>query len=354
LPVTLFTLWNVIAAFYGVSGFVAWVFGFLTYLLGVGYYLGAAVFSKGPRQIETLLRRWVWVGVPIAVLGILIFFTVGSRVFGLSGGPNTYAAYVQMLFPLVVVFARRERGWKAVAWWALIPIYLGAMLSTGSRGGLIGTGVVGLYVLFTLPRVPAHRRAVIAVIGIAAMVGVFLLFGVFSADRFSIGAILNSKGTGRIAIWSGAIQVLQGHWVLGLGLGGFNINAIYLLQNTSNVDLSILSNRTVQAQGGIVAQNLYLQIVLDMGLIGLVLYLGVICTTLKNLWDLRKTEWGDMAWAFAGALIGGLVAGMFASQYNQKFVWLIIGLAASGFVRRRLTPPHGAVIAPSPVETAGV
>ncbi len=68
---------------------------------------------------------------------------------------------------------------------------------------------------------------------------------------------------------------------------------------------------------------------------------------------LRHTEWGDLAWAFGGALLGGLVAGMFASQYNQKFVWLIIGLAASGFVRRRLTAPHGARVATS-VAPAGV
>jgi O-antigen ligase len=142
--------------------------------------------------------------------------------------------------------------------------------------------------------------------------------------------------------------------VFGLGLGGFSPNAVVLIQNTNNVDLSILANNQVQAQGGIVAQNLYLQIILDMGLIGMVLYVGIISTTLTNLWDLRKTEWGDLAWAFGGALLGGLVAGMFSSQYNQKFVWLIIGLAASGYVRHRLTPPHGARAAAARAEMAAV
>jgi hypothetical protein len=352
LPVALLTIWAVASAFYAVSGLNLWALNLGTFMLGVAYYLGAAVFSKGPQQIETLLRRWVLLGVPIAVLGLLIFLLLGSRVFGLTGGPNTYAAYVQMLIPLVVVFARRASGWKRVGYWALIPIYLGALLSTGSRGGLIGTGVVGVYVLLTLPRVPLRRRAIIAIFGFAGMVGVFLLFGLLSSDRFSIGAILSSRGTGRLDIWKAALQVLQGHWIFGLGLGGFSPNAIVLIQNTNNVNLAILQNTEVVQQGGIVAQNVYLQLMLDLGIIGLVLYLGVICSTLKNLWDLRKTEWGDMAWAFGGALLGGLVAGMFASQYNQKFVWLIIGLAASNYVRRRLTAPHGARSQTHLVETA--
>jgi hypothetical protein len=352
LPVALLTVWAVISACYAVSALSLWALNFGTYMLGFAYFLGAATFSKGPKQIETLLRRWVLLGTPIALLGLLIFFTLGSRVFGLTGGPNTYAAYVQMLIPLVVVFARRSSGWKQAGYYALIPIYLGALLSTGSRGGLIGTFVVGVYVLFTLPRVPIRRRAIVAVIGIAAMVGVFLLFGVLSADRFSIGAILSSRGTGRLDIWKAALQVLAGHWVFGLGLGGFSPNAIVLIQNTNNVNLAILQNNEVVQQGGIVAQNVYLQLLLDLGIIGLVLYLSIIGATLKNLWDLRKTEWGDMAWAFGGALLGGLVAGMFASQYNQKFVWLIFGVAASNFVRRRLTAPKGSRVATQYVETA--
>jgi O-antigen ligase len=352
LPVALLTLWAIASAVYAVSGLNLWALNLGTFMLGVAYYLGAAVFQKGPKQIETLLRRWVWLGAPIALLGLLIFFTLGNRVFGLSGGPNTYAAYVQMLIPLVVVFARRETGRMRWAYWALIPVYLGALLSTGSRGGLIGTAVVGVFVLVTLPGVSASRRLMIAVLGLASMVGLFFLFGILSPDRFSVAAILSSRGTGRLDIWKAALQVLQGHWIFGLGLGGFSPNAIVLIQNTNNIDLSILQNQQVVQQGGIVAQNIYLQLMLDLGIIGLVLYLGIICSTLKNLWDLRRTEWGDLAWAFMGALLGGLVAGMFASQYNQKFVWLIIGLAASNFVRRRLTAPHGARSETHPVETA--
>ncbi len=136
--------------------------------------------------------------------------------------------------------------------------------------------MVGVYVLFTLPHVSRQRRVVVAVVGLAGMVGVFLLFGIFSPDRFSILAILSSRGTGRLDIWKAAIQVLHGHWVFGLGLGGFSPNAIVLLQNTTNVDLAILQNNEVVQPGGIVAQNLYLQIMFDMGIIGLVLYVGII------------------------------------------------------------------------------
>jgi hypothetical protein len=344
VPVALLTTWAFAGAFYitAYSTFTVWFFQFLTFCLGVAYYLGAAIFHKGPKQIETLLRRWMWMGAPIALLGLLIFFTLGNRIFGLTGGPNTYAAYVQMLMPLIVVFARRSEGWRRWAYWSLIPVYLGALLSSGSRGGLIGTAVVGVYVLLTLPRVTPERRLVVVVGGLASMVGLFFLFGVLSPDRFSVAAIIASRGTGRLDIWHAAFQVLHTHWLFGIGIGGFSPNAVTILQNSNNTNLQLLNSQEVRDSGGIVAQNLYLQIMLDMGAIGLALYIGIIATTIKNLWDLRNTEWGELAWAFIGSLIGGLVAGMFASQYNQKFVWLIIGIAASGFIRQRLTAPRSA------------
>ena len=57
---------------------------------------------------------------------------------------------------------------------------------------------------------------------------------------------------------------------------------------------------------------------------------------MKNLWDLRRTAWSGLVWAFQGVLIALLVGEFFGTQLNQKFEWMIIGLAAGVYRRQRI------------------
>jgi O-antigen ligase len=341
LPIALMTAWAWAGGFYAMvtSGNGGWFLQFFTFMLGVAYGVGIAMFATGPEQLERLLKQFIWIGVPIAIIGIGIYFTLGNRIYGLTGSAATYAVDISQLFPLIIVFARREvsrrRRWM---YWAMLPVYVGALVATGARGGLIGTAVVLVYIFITLPGVRWQRRLINLVVGSALMVGAFYVAGILNPERFSFAAFTNDRGAGRLDIWGAAVPFAKQHWLTGVGMGGFSSKAIEIMQRSNNINLDLLSTNAVITQGGTNAQNLFLQIVLDMGFIGLVLYLGVIAAAFKNLWDLRKTRWADLSWAFTGALISGLVAGIFASQYNQKFMWVIIGAAGSVYYRRRLTP----------------
>jgi O-antigen ligase len=356
LPIALLIVWAWAGGLYSqtVSGAGGWFFSFLALFLGIAYALGIAVFLEGPEQLERLMRTWVLIGLPIAALGVVIFFTLGNRIFGLTGGPNTYATYVTEVLPFCVLFARRERGRGRVVMYAAILIYLGGLLATGSRGGMVGAAVVGMYIFATLPGISRSRRVVTIITGVLAMFALLFLFGLLNAERFSLGAILSDRGAGRLDIWNAGMQVMRDNWVIGLGLGGFASRAIQFLQLAENGQIGIIESKEVIEQGGINAHNLYLGLTLDMGVIGLTLYMAVVASAMKNLWDLRHTRWGDLAWAFQGTIIASLVAGMFGGAFNHKFLWLIVGAAASAYTRRRMTPRPGVrIVAARPV-VAGV
>lgn len=344
LPVYLVVAWAWAGGLYAsvTGGAGGWFFQFLTLFLGVAYYLAMAVFLEGPEQLEVHLRRFVIIGAPTAILGLGIFLTLGNRVFGFNGGPNTYAAYIVNILPFVVVFARREVGWRRLAFLSLIPIYLGGLLATGSRGGMLAVAVVGMYILVTMPGPRLRRRVVMVAIGLLGMFVAYQVFAILNPTRFSLGAITSDRGAGRADIWNAAVGVVRENPVFGLGLGGFSSRAIEFIQNAANGQIDVLNSKEVVEQGGINPHNLYLALMLDMGLIGLTLYLGAIAATMKNFWDLRHTRWGDMGWAFNGALIGVLFGGLFGAAYNQKFLWVGIGAAAAAFRLRRLTPPRSA------------
>ena len=344
VAVFLFTAWAWCGGFYGlaVSGTSGWLYQFFAYALGVCYWIAFAVLLEGPEQLLRLLRAWVWIGVPIALIAVVIYFTFGNRVFGFSGGPNQYAGYAVTTLPFILLFGREAKGRMRIAYFGIIPIYLGALLATGSRAGLLSGFVMGTYIVLTLPGVKLRRRVILVVAGFTGMLALAFLFALLNPERFSLAAIFSDRGAGRLDIWNAGMQVAREHWLFGLGLGGFAGNAIKFMQQANNTDITILGSEEVIAQGGINAHNVYLALVLDNGVIGLVLYLSIIAGALKNLWDLRKNpRWFGLTWAFTGAVITNLAAGMFGGALNSKFFWLSAGAAAGMYFRRRLTAPRG-------------
>jgi O-antigen ligase len=212
----------------------------------------------------------------------------------------------------------------------------------------------GVYILVTVPGVKPLPRLVGIVVGGIGMLGMAFLFAILNPERFSIAAIFSDRGAGRLDIWNAAIQVMEDHWIFGLGMGGFASNAIQFMQVANNGDITLLSSEQVIAQGGINAHNVYLALVLDSGIIGLVLYLTIIAGVLKNLWDLRRNpRWADLSWAFTGIVLVNLVGGMLGGALNGKFFWTIAGASAGYFVRRRLTPRRGSRPAVAPSASVG-
>ena len=85
------------------------------------------------------------------------------------------------------------------------------------------------------------------------------------------------------------------------------------------------------------AHNIYLQAALDLGVVGFVLYFGTLLVGMKNLWDMLKTEWYDVAWIGLGCITAFLAVGPFASGLNPKMPWAMVGIPGAYFVRRALT-----------------
>jgi O-antigen ligase len=296
-----------------------------------------ALFIKSPEQLFRLLRPFIITGVVIGALSAIVHYGLGYRSFGFTGGPNEYAVLNVEAVPVCVVMALRSRDLWRWFYWLAIPVFFIATLAAGSRSGLIAMMVVGVFccagrVGMTLGQ-RARWAALAAVIGIMA----FLLAGILDPTRFSLAGYASDRGGGRLDIWTAAILGLRTHWLVGYGIGGFQKHALELIQKATGASLDVARNSDFKDGNNIPAHSLFFAVVLDLGVIGVVLYFGAMLVAIKNLYDMLKTEWRELAWIGLGVFVAVIASGPFASSLNPKLQWAFTGLPGAYYVRRNLT-----------------
>ena len=335
LPIALVVLWCLLTVFWSadVAGFIT---GFLALFLGVAYAVLFAIFTESPEQMYRLLEGWVVVGVVIGLLSALVHYGLGYRSFGFTGGPNEYALYNVEAFPVCVVLATRSSGWKRLFFWAAIPVFFIGTLAAGSRGGLIGIGMITVFCMVTRPGMPASKRVLAGVASLFVVAAGILLAGILDPERFTLLAFVSDRGAGRLDIWSAGIVGLKEHWLLGYGIGGFARQALALVQRAGG-SLEVARQPNFRDQNNIPAHNMYLGVALDLGLVGFVIYFGAVGVAIKNLIDMLRSRWRDIAWIGLGVMVAVLGTGPFGSTINVKMQWAFMGLPGAYFVRRTLT-----------------
>jgi O-antigen ligase len=150
-----------------------------------------------------------------------------------------------------------------------------------------------------------------------------------------------AAGSGRLEIWQAAEAVIRDHPLFGTGYGSFPSESNYRLLNTPGVDLTYYYLRPTGAE----AHNLYLGTWAELGIVGLVLYVGMIVSTALTL--LRTARRARRVGAdFVARLANGLLVGLcswsitsfFLSTETARWFWIMLGLSLA---LPRLVPGDG-------------
>jgi O-antigen ligase len=218
---------------------------------------------------------------------------------------------------------------------AIMIVGLGA---TESRGGLIAALVA---VLCSLVLAKGHRQHVLGFVLLVA--GVAAMW--FAASPGALHRItgIDSSGSGRSEIWRIAWEVTQDHPIVGVGLDNFKVREPGYARRPGPLryDKYIIDRPHV-------VHNLYLQLLAETGVIGLVLFLVVAAGAMRAAWAAgrRFDELGDRA--FAGAsravLVGSiafLVAAFFLTDGFDSRLWVLLGMgpALLGIAMQRTQAP---------------
>jgi len=205
-----------------------------------------------------------------------------------------------------------------------VPLCVFAVFLTLSRGGLVALAASLVAAVFMAGR----RRGVVLTLAFAAVIAAVVYFGAFASVEARDRILELEGGTGRTDIWTVGWRMVEDQPLRGVGAGNFPIASIhYLLEPGALLrDDFIVDNPKV-------AHNTYLNVLAELGVVGLALFLAVIAF---SLWCAARalgvaSQAGDrqldvLARAMIVVLVGLLAADFFGSRQYSKQLWLLLSL----------------------------
>ena len=228
-------------------------------LVVVGGALAALILCGGQGVIEYLSGQHGQFGV--VQNGIVV-----GRIQGSFGHPNQYAGFLATLLPLAVAMLFTRRAPVLLRWMGAVGIAVGvsALVWSYSRGALAAI-VVGPVIWLIIVR---PRFAILA--GLLLALLVYLFAPSVVRERFQ------STSSGEVEIrsdiWAAAVDIYAEHPILGVGVNNFPVAYARLPVVPANAT----QRRLLQQEELLVpphAQNLYLNILAEEGLLGLIAFL---------------------------------------------------------------------------------
>ncbi len=317
-------------------------------VLTVFFILTALLIQNAVRtqkQLDTLILMMILAAILVSLYGIYqyvfgisgtsswldddMFSSISLRVYSTLQNPNVLSEYLLLIIPFSaagVLTAKSLQGKVGYAMAFLVMCL--CMVLTFSRGGWLGLLFAGAVFLVLL-----DRRFLL--LGLVALVGLYFVLPETVIDRFtSIGDLSDSSTSYRVYIWMATIDMLKHYWLCGIGPGTAAFNMVY----------PAYSYNAVAAPH---AHNVFLQIMCDCGVCGLILFVVIIFLFFRMTSGalVRETDRDSRIKLMAAisACCGFMVQSMTDySFYNYRVMflfWAFLGMGA--LLARRSKLPEG-------------
>jgi O-antigen ligase len=286
--------------------------------------------------------------VPIAAGTVVI---EEGRLAGGLGDPNYLAASIVPALVLAVGLALVARGPGLRVLLATVPLLLlGGLLATESRGGFVALTAACVAAALLARR--QRRQAVVVVGALTCILGLALAAAPGVWERLTT---TNDAGNGRVGLTSVARQIAADHPVLGVGLANFPVHSPYYVREPGSLEFVDLI-----AERGFPVHNTYLQLLVETGPVGLLLFAALAAVCLRAAWraSRRFERLGDgdlavLSLAVLVAMIGALTASLFLSNGSDVQLWLLLAAGpAMAEVARRHALERARAAVPVPVRDA--
>lgn len=246
------------------------------------YFSATLVFIDTPHRLHIMVRTIMIFGFCLALFGLTQSFTSPTKVYWIrelnqstAFGPfinrHHFAGYMELTIalPLGLLFAGAVDKEKIVLYLFIAGLMGVALVMTSSRGGIVSLVAEVLFLVFVTAiwrksdrkrtksgriKLLAGRFGMATGLLIALFLGVVLLGGEFSINRFIDTVNTDDPTTGRTHFWSVTLDIIKQNPYVGTGLGAYGViytkydtrNGLYRLEQAHNDYLQVLSD------GGIV------------------------------------------------------------------------------------------------------
>lgn len=303
------------------------------------YFVIVATMDSG-KKWKALCVSFVLVGCLVALYGIAqnfigtkstqswvdseMFQSIKTRVYATFDNPNVLGEFLVIMIPTTtaLIWANKKLGHKMIYTFVMLCL-CACIVFTWSRGAWLG--VMFAVALFLL--VMDKRWALAGIVAVFAIPFVLGSNNAISERILSIGNTEDTSTAYRVSIWQASVKLIRDFWLSGIGLGSDAFSMIYPKYALAGANFALHSH------------NLFLQICVEMGLIGIVTFLALVVALIRQSFSLAvyKKRGGVSATiviAATAGILGYLVQGLTDNVwYNYKMLlifWIVVGLVSSG------------------------
>lgn len=239
-----------------------------------------------------------------------MFEDIKMRVYSTFENPNVYGEYLILAIPIIISLMWEEKGIvKKLILLAALGITMLAMVLTFSRGCWLG-----IMFAIALLAIMIDRRFII--LGVLALLAMPFVLPETIMNRFmSIGNMGDSSTSYRVYIWLGTLAMLKDYWFSGIGMGITSFNTVYPIYSYNNVTTPH-------------SHNLYLQIIVEYGIIGLIVFLGMMYNFYKETIISIFKKKNVITMGLISGVSGFMLESLFDhTWYNYRVVlifWIVI------------------------------
>ncbi len=305
--------------------------------LMLGYYLAVGLLNTKEKLVRAALLLCVSMllvslyGVYQNVTGNIsaewidteMFDNIGGRVVSTFENPNMLGEYLILLLPIVaaIFFGDRHLSTKPASL-AAFAVGCLCLIYTWARGAWLG--FLFAAVLFVL--MWSRRSVALIVAGVCALPLLVPYLPANIVSRFtSIGDLTDTSTNYRVYIWRGSARMAADYAWTGVGVGEQAFNRIYPYYSFAGIEKAPH------------AHNLFLQIFIELGIFGFVLFIVTLICFLQSGFSLAKCgEDKTVRLIGCGAMCGVLAALLQGMTdyiwYNYRvffLFWIVFGLCSA-------------------------
>lgn len=309
-------------------------FAISSLLLSAVYLVATVALVTTSRHLLVIVVI-VWaLSTVMGALAIAEYLQGSERATGVAGDANFFASLQIVAIPIGAVLAGHvrtslERGVVLAG----VGMAVGSIFVTLSRGGILALAAIVLLLSLqparTFFRTRVRKRLFLGIVTIGAAALLTLSYSALSERTASLFNT-DDGGSGRANLWLGARTGVAQNPVLGLGFGAFASQSNELMRRTPGVQFSAYKLRP----GGQPVHNAYLESLVELGPLGLALFLAMLGLALRALRRAARIAAANgsllvsgVARALGLSLLGFGLTSLFLSTETDRTLWVLMGLA---------------------------
>ncbi len=323
---------------------------FLAMLMTFVFYSSVVGIVDNEELYRKMVHFWIAIFIYLAIYGML---RKGVGVGGFLEDENDFCLAINIIIPFCLFGFLSSTGKQKIYYLILSCLFLFVIMLTNSRGGFVGLIAVLVYAWFRSKKKMLFGFAL-------ALLGLFAVLVAPSTYEDRLKSIVEEgteRGTAadRIYTWKIGWEMFLGHPVFGVGQGNFNYNF-----RGYEIESGYYEGLYGKSRAGRAAHSIYFTLLPELGIVGVMLFFGMVIFNFKDLRLIRKLtknrtgtgnkdpgfDYYNMSLAIECSMIAFLVSGAFISALYYPHLWIITGMILA--LKHVLVSKNGGTPVPQP------